>query len=167
MLDENLGRVEVNRYNLEVYVSIARLYRQNLDLLTSLGRMDTRLSAAYAASRNGKAQEALSAVDQALDEAREIRKQRNTVLRFAEQCWYKSWQPRVLEANGRRFFHQLDDVKDHEPDRTVDLSYLVYRQLLLPFDDWYERVRAARNSYANRHGLPARRDSLDWKSLDL
>ncbi|MGH9848993.1 MAG: glycoside hydrolase family 20 zincin-like fold domain-containing protein [Blastocatellia bacterium] len=167
LLDENLGRVEVNRYNLEVYVSIARLYRQNLDLLASLGRMDTRLSAAYAASRNGKAREALSAVDQALDEAREIRKQRNTVLRFAEQCWYKSWQPRVLEANGRRFFHQLDDVKDHEPDRTVDLSYLVYRQLLLPFDDWYESVQRARNSYASRHGLPARRNSLDWKNLDF
>ena len=72
-------------------------------------------------------------------------------LRSAEQTWYKSWQPRVLSANGRQFFHQLDDVKDHEPDRTVDLSYLVYRQLLLPFDDWYENVRAARNSYASRN----------------
>ena len=167
LLDENLGRVEVNRYNLEVYVSIARLYRQNLDMLASLRLIDARLSSAYAASRGGKAREALSAVDQALDEAREIRKQRNTVLRFAEECWYKSWQPRVLEANGRRFFHQLDDVKDHEPDRTVDMSYLVYRQLLLPFDDWYEKVLAARNSYANKHSLPARRDSLDWKKLDF
>ena len=166
LLDQNLGSVQVNRYNLEVFISIAGLYRQNLNMLESLGRMDTQLSTAYAASRNGKAQEAVSAVDQALNEAKEIRKQRNTALRFAEQCWYKSWQPRVLEANGRQFFHQLDDVKDHEPDRTVDLSYLVYRQLLLPFDDWYERVLAARNSFASRHRLPARRDTLNWKNLD-
>ncbi len=166
LLDENLGRVEVNRYNLEVYLSIARLYRQNLDMLESLRLIDERLSSAYSASRNGKAQEALSAVDQALDEAHKIRKQRNTVLRFAEQCWYKSWQPRVMEANGRRFFHQLDDVKDHEPDRTVDLSYLVYRQLLLPFDEWYEKVRAARNAYASRHATQPRRDSLEWKKLE-
>ena len=166
LLDQNLGSVQVNRYNLEVFVSIAGLYRQNLNMLESLGRMDTQLSQAYTASRNGKAQEAVSAVDKVLDEAKEIRKQRNSALRFAEQCWYKSWQPRVLEANGRQFFHQLDDVKDHEPDRTVDLSYLVYRQLLLPFDDWYERVLAARNSYASRNRLPARRDTLNWKNLD-
>ena len=35
----------------------------------------------------------------------------------------------------------------------MDLSYLVYRQLLLPFDEWYEDVRAARNSFASKHGI--------------
>ena len=54
--------------------------------------------------------------------------------------------PRVAEANGRRFLHELDDVKDHLPDRTVDMTYLVYRELLLPFGDWVEQVRAARQS---------------------
>lgn len=166
LLEENRRKVECNHYSLEVFHSIAGLYRQNLDFLESLSRIDTQLKAASEASRNGQAQQALSAVDQALDEARGIRKQRNTALRSAEQTWYKSWQPRVLAANGRRFFHQLDDVKDHEPDRTVDLSYLIYRQLLLPFDDWYEKVRASRNSYASRHGLPARSDSLDWRTFD-
>jgi hexosaminidase len=166
LLEENLGRVEVNRYNLEVYLSIAGLYRQSLDLLESLSRIDALLKTAYESSRDGKSQQAVSAVDQALDEAQAIRKQRNKALRFAEQVWYKSWQPRVPEANGRRFFHQLDDVKDHEPDRTVDLSYLVYRQLLLPFDGWYEKVQAARNTYASRHGTQPRRDSLDWKKLN-
>lgn len=165
LLEENQRTVECNAYNLEVFRSIAGLYRQNLDFLERLSRMDRQFTAAYEASRNAQARQALAAMDQALDEAREIRKQRNTALRSAEQAWYKSWQPRVLAANGRRFFHQLDDVKDHEPDRTVDLSYLVYRQLLLPFDDWYEKVRASRNSYAGRHGLPARNDSLDWKIL--
>jgi hypothetical protein len=166
LLEEKQRKVECNRYNLEVFRSIAGLYRQNLDFLESLSRIDKQLAAAYEASRNGQAKQALSAVDGALDEAREIRKQRNTALRSAEQAWYKSWQPRVPAANGRRFFHQLDDVKDHEPDRTVDLSYLVYRQLLLAFDDWYEKVLTSRNSYARRHGLPARSDTLNWKTLD-
>jgi hexosaminidase len=166
LLEENRRKVELNRYNLEVFHSIAGLYKQNYDFLESLKRIDEQFTAAYEASRSGQTRQALAAMDRALDEARELRKQRNYALRSAEQTWYKTWQPRVLSANGRQFFHQLDDVKDHEPDRTVDLSYLVYRQLLLPFDDWYENVRAARNSYASKHGLRARSDSLDWKNLD-
>ena len=70
----------------------------------------------------------------------------------------------MAEANGRRFLHDLDDVKDHHPDRTVDMSYLVYRQLLLPFDNWYQAVQSARNEYAKAHSLPARQDTLDWKT---
>lgn len=166
LLDENRRKVELNGYNLEVFHSIAGLYKENYDFLEGLKRIDERFAAAYQASRSEQKQQALAAMDQALDEARELRKRRNQALRTAEQTWYKSWQPRVLAANGRQFFHQLDDVKDHEPDRTVDLSYLVYRQLLLPFDDWYETVRAARNSYASKHGLRARSDSLNWKNLD-
>lgn len=165
LLEENRRKVELNGYNLEVFHSIAELYKENFDLLEGLQRIDERFTAADQAARSGQQQQALAALDQALNEARELRKRRNLALRAAEQTWYKSWQPRVLAANGRQFFHQLDDVKDHEPDRTVDLSYLVYRELLLPFDAWYENVRAARNSYASKHGLRARSDSLNWKNL--
>lgn len=166
LLEENRRKVELNGYNLEVFHSIAGLYKENYDFLEGLKRIDERFTAAYEAVRGGQKQQALAAMDQALDEARELRKRRNLALRAAEQTWYKTWEPRVLSANGRQFFHQLDDVKDHEPDRTVDLSYLVYRQLLLPLDDWYENVRAARNSFAGKHGLRARNDALNWKNLD-
>jgi len=166
LLKENLERVETNRYNLEVFLSIAGLYRQSLELLESLSRIDGLLKSASDSSRGGKPQQAVSFVDQALDEVRAIREQRNKALRDAEQVFYKSWHPRVPEANGRRFFHQLDDVKDHEPDRTVDLSYLIYRQLMLPFDSWYEKVQGARNAYAGRHATQPRRDSLEWKKLE-
>ena len=74
--------------------------------------------------------------------------------------------PRVAEANGRRFLHEVDDVKDHLPDRTIDMSYLVYRELLLPFGEWAEQMRAARNQYAQSHGLPARNERFDWQDLN-
>ncbi|MEW5974264.1 MAG: glycoside hydrolase family 20 zincin-like fold domain-containing protein [Acidobacteriota bacterium] len=165
LLDKNLETVQLNRYNLEVFLSIARIYGQNLELLSGLSRVDEFLKAAWQASRRGNGRAAVSSLDGALDQVQSIRRQRNAVLQFAERTWYMTWQPRVPSANGRHFFHQLDDVKDHEPDRTVDLSYLVYRQLLLPFDEWFERVHSVRNAYADRHGLPRRRDSLDWNSL--
>jgi hypothetical protein len=59
----------------------------------------------------------------------------------------------------------LDDVKDHLPDRTVDMSYLVYRELQLPFGEWVEQVRVARNRYAQSHGLPVRNERFDWQDL--
>ena len=81
--------------------------------------------------------------------------------------WYKSWHPRVSEANGRRFLHELDDVKDHLPDRTVDMSYLVYRDLLLPFGDWFEKVCTARNRYAAANSLAEREIRLEWEKTSV
>jgi len=71
----------------------------------------------------------------------------------------------VNEANGRRFLHEMDDVKDHVPDRTVDMSYLVYRQPLLPFGQWADQVLSSRNEYAKANGLATRTGGLDWKDL--
>ena len=57
LLDENRQKVELNRYNLEVFHSIAGLYKENLDFLESLKRIDERFTAAYqtrAMSRRGR-----------------------------------------------------------------------------------------------------------------
>jgi len=171
--DELLGllyggqrRVEFNRYNLEVFAAIAGLYRQNLLFIDSLAGVEASLSEASAAAKKGNHTDALASVDRALETVRRVREERNSALRDAVATWYKSWYPRTAEANGRRFLHELDDVKDHLPDRTVDMSYLVYRELLLPMDEWYGRVQAARNAYAQAHQLVPRSELLNWRSLD-
>lgn len=163
LLQMNLQRVEFNRYNLEVLVSIAQLCRQNLVMLQSLERISELLKSAQAAAWSQQDPEAVAALDEVLDTAEEIRLQRNRVLAETTATWYKSWFPRVAEANGRRFLHDLDDVKDHRADRTIDLSYLVYRQLHLPFGEWAEKVQAARNQYAQAHNLPTRSRPLNWE----
>jgi hexosaminidase len=165
LLRDNVPRADGNGYNLEVFLSIAGICRQNLEMLQSLGRMDALLrSAADAAGRN-QPRAAVNSVDQALQQAWSIRYSRNRVLADTIETWQKSWLPRVGEANGRRFLHELDDVKDHLPDRTVDMTYLVYRELQLPFGDWVEQVRAARNEYARAHGLPVASERFDWNDL--
>jgi hypothetical protein len=171
--DELLGllfgaqrRAEFNRYNLEVFAAIAGLYRQNLRFIDSLASADTLMSESYVTAKKGDHNEALAALDRALEAVRRARDERNAALREAVATWYKSWCPRTAEANGRRFLHELDDVKDHLPDRTVDMSYLVYRELLLPMDDWYGRVQSARNQYAQAHQLATRSEPLSWTSLD-
>jgi len=166
LLQENLPLAEQNRYGLEVFLAIARLFRQNLAMLESFARIDAALSSAQAAAKGGKDHDALAALDQALEIARRLRHERNQALRDATATWYKTWYPRVAQANGRQFLHDLDDVKDHLPDRTVDMSYLVYDELQLPLDDWYDRTQSARNSYASQHRLPVLIMPLNWRSLE-
>jgi hypothetical protein len=166
LLSANVEKAEFNRYNLEVLQSIAKICRQNLEFLGGLGRIDELFISAQIASREGEAEKALDAIDQALELVREIHRQRNRVFRDAVQVWYQTWYPRVAEGNGRRFLHDLDDVKDHVPDRTIDMSFLIYRQLQLPFGEWHSQVQAARNSYAQKNRLPERREEFEWNKLD-
>lgn len=162
LLHENLRRVDWNRYNLEVYLSIAQLYRHNLNTLMRIGSM-ARI--AEEAGREKDTTKAVAAFDRALDTAATVREERNSVLREAEAVWSRSWFPRVESANGRTFLHDLDNVKDHLPDRTVGMEYLVYRELLLPFGEWVDQIAFERNRIAGAHRLPLIPARFDWSDL--
>ncbi len=161
LLHENLLRAGRNRYTLEVFLTIAAICRQNLDLIQGIATVDAQIVAAGTA---GNPKAAIAALDRAIDTVEQVRADRNEVLRKATEVWQRAWHPRVSEANGRRFLHELDDIKDHLPDRTVDMSYLVYREWNLPVQDWMERLIALRNSYASEHKLQVREVSFDWTS---
>jgi hypothetical protein len=163
LLHANLATVNDNRYNLEVFLSIAQIYRQSLEMIVDLGRISDQLKTAQTAAARGEARDALSAIDEALDQAGEIHRRRNRALKAATETWYKTWFPRVAEANGRRYLDQVDHVKDHRPIRTVDMSYLIYRELLYPLGDWAAQTLDARNEYARTHKLAERTNHLDWK----
>ena len=165
-LNQNLNRVESNRYNLEVFLSIAQLCRQNLHMLADISKMEADLSRAHQAACANQPADALAALDEAIETARKIRSERNQVLKEATAIWYKTWLPRVAEANGRTFLHELDDVKDHLPDRTVGMEYLVYRELILPLGDWVGKIQVARTAYAKAHHLEAREELFDWEKVD-
>jgi hypothetical protein len=163
LLESNMESVDFNRYNLEVYLSIAGLYRQNLAMIQDLARISDALKAAEMAAGHTDADKAVAALDRALSIAENIRQARNQALDNAKGTWYKSWYPRVAEANGRSFLHEVDNVKDHQPARTVDMSYLVYRELLYPLGDWAAKIAVVRNTYAREHKLAVREFKMDWE----
>lgn len=165
LLHENIQRAQFNRYNLQVYLTIADLCRQNLTMIAAIHRMDVDLASASQVKEKDP-KKALSAVDSALDTATSIWQQRNEVLKNSVATWDQRWFPRVEEANGRRFLHELNDVKDHLPDRTTDMSYLVYREKLLPFGEWVNSIAAARNQFASAHHLPTRNYRLAWDNFN-
>ncbi len=161
LLNENLLNVEYQHYNLQVLRSVAELCRQNLHMLLDLERINNFLSLSSSlASTNPKV--AVSLVDQALEQVKKIRGERNDILQAVTTVWYQDWYPRVAEANGRKFLDQVDDVKDHQPVRTVDMSYLIYRQLNYPLGKWAEDVSNSRNQFAKDHNLPLRTEIIDW-----
>ncbi len=162
LLESNIPRVQFNRYNLEVYLSIAGLYRQNLLMLQDLGRISDALKSAETAAARSDATVAIAGLDRALNIAENVRQKRNEVLQNAAATWYQAWFPRVSEANGRQFLNKVDDVKDHQPARTVDMTYLIYRELLYPLGDWAAKVLAVRNQYAAAHQKPVREFTFDW-----
>jgi len=163
LLHRNLQQVEYNRYNLELYIGIAQLFRQNIDMLLDLERINSALQAAQTAAAKSDGKRAVAALDRALDIAENIRQERNQAYSDAVATWYKSWYPRVAEANGRKFVDKVDDVKDHFPVRTVDMTYLIYRQLLYPLGEWAAKVQGVRDRYAAARDLPAKPRQWEWK----
>ena len=157
---------EFNRYNIEAMQSIARLCRQNLEMLRDMDRIVQRLSDARAAAREGQPANGVAALNGAIDLVGQMRQARDQTLKTTTETWYKTWQPRVADANGRKFLHEVDDVKDHLPGRTVGMDYLVYRELQLPLGEWAKQVLAARNQYAKTHGIAERTGPIEWISSD-
>jgi hypothetical protein len=165
MLHENIQRAQFNRYNLQVYITIADLCHQNFSMISGIHRMDEDLaSASQMKDKDPKA--AVNQMDSALDIATSIWQQRNEALKDATATWDQRWFPRVESANGRHFLHELDDVKDHLPDRTVDMTYLVFREKILPFGQWVNAIATARNQFAAVHNLPARNYHLAWQNFN-
>jgi hexosaminidase len=144
-----------------VLFTIAQLCRQSLNMLLDLKRINEFLIlASNIAPVNPLV--AISLVDQALDQVTKIRNDRNLVLDAVTTVWYHDWYPRVAEANGRKYLDQVDDVKDHPPARTVDMSYLIYRELKYPLGQWAEEVRKLRNQFARDNNLNIRGELINW-----
>lgn len=161
LIQQNFIQIKSQHYNLLVLYSVAKLCRQNLNMLLNLKRINTFLNLSSKISLTNAAV-ALSLLDQALDQVFVIHDQRNQMLQLVTSIWYQDWYPRVSEANGRKFLDQVDDIKDHPPVRTIDMSYLIYRQLKYPLGKWANDLRIIRNQFAESNNLPASRGKLDW-----
>ncbi len=162
LLEENMIRANYQHYNLQVLYSIASLMRQNLNMLMELKKINNLLEISSGLAKTNPAA-AIAMLDETLDHAVSIRNERNQVLQSLTTTWYQDWHPRVAEANGRKFLDQVDDVKDHQPIRTVDMSYLIYRQLKYPLGKWAGEVLKVRNEFAKTHNLASRDYQLDWE----
>jgi hexosaminidase len=161
--DRNLREVQFHSYNLEVYLSIAQLYRHNLEALQTLDHVAELMQTAQGAAAKLHFADAVTNLDDALSLVYDLRGQRNKALEDTTATWYKSWYPRVPEANGRKYLLVLNSVQDYPVDRTLGLKYLLRREFQLPIDSWFKEVQQARNRYAAAHNLPQKIQEFDWQ----
>ena len=164
LLNRNLGAgaascATISKYFCPLRVCIARIST----MLQDFGAISASLHSAETAAAKLNYRAAVSALDQALQLAYVIRAQRNRALQNATTTWYKSWYPRVPEANGRRYLLVLNSVQDYRVDRTLGLNYLIQREFLLPFGDWFTQLQQVRNRYAAAHQLPETTLNFDWQ----
>jgi hypothetical protein len=168
LLRSNLSSVQFNRYNLEVYLSIAGLFRHNLLMLKGLDEISKALERAQVHADKLKYPEAVAALDQALNLAGRIRDERNQALADVKKTWYETWFPRVREANGRHVAREPQNFVDTRSTesarrRQEGLLYLIDREFSLPFGEWVNQVQDVRNRYARAHNLPAREGEFNWQ----
>lgn len=165
LLRLNLHNVADNRYNVEVMISVAKLCRQSLEMLFQLRDINKLVQDASSVG-SAKPGVAVSHIDKSLQLAETIRRERNEVFKETVAVWYEDWLPVGVEANGRRYLHRVDDVKDHRPVRTADMSYLMYRQLRYPLGKWTQQILKARNAFAGQYKLSPLKYELNWEKIN-
>jgi hypothetical protein len=84
-------------------------------MLQELASINEELKSAEVVARTPDAVVRVGAIDHAPELAESIRQQRNRTLDETTATWYRSWFPLVEDADGRHFWNQVDDVKDHPP----------------------------------------------------
>jgi hexosaminidase len=159
LIQENKSHARSQLYNLEVLESIAAICNQNLRMLVVLNKVTELLQQASVANTPANA---IRQLDAAMEMVSKLKTQRDSTLSLVTKTWYKEWHPLVMEANGRKLLHQVDDIKDHQPVRTTDLRYLINRELHYPLDQWWNDVKQVRNDFAKQHNLPLMNKQLNW-----
>tara|TARA_Y100001980_G_C14556806_1_gene350616 strand:- start:29059 stop:31293 length:2235 start_codon:yes stop_codon:yes gene_type:complete len=158
----NLKTVKHNRYNLEVYLSIAYLERYAMNTIIQLGEIEDVL---VRASKVGiDKSQAIDLLIQAHSMAEKILREQDEMWAQLTFTWEKSRLMKGASANGKDFYHEFDDVKDHFADRRKGLEYMLapFERIGLPA--WKDQLATIIKEYAKAHNIPVK--ALDAKRLE-
>jgi hexosaminidase len=153
LLESNFPRADRNRYNLEVYVALARFMGHHWRLLTGLADAESQLVKAQDAARDKQPQKAVDFLVLAANSVNALRKEDQDTLAQLTAVFEKSRYPKGRSVNGKNFVHVLDDTKDHWADRTADLGYMNAPEQSIGLDAWNRKLGQVLQEFANRNGV--------------
>jgi hypothetical protein len=155
-----MHRVQRNRHNLEVLLSLAQFTRHHNQLIVAMHEMESSLMAAARAAGNYNpnrdSQEARRAVEALLSAFRlasSVVEDQKRTFAGLEEIWAKSRHPKGQEVDGRKFVHVLDDTKDHWADRRPDLTYMTAPEESIDLEGWMNQVAEILKDYARRNDV--------------
>jgi hexosaminidase len=155
-IHQNIAKADRNRYNLEVFLSIAELTGHHNRLIFGMKSIEEKLKAARAAAEKNDPQQAVGRLVAAYEQAVGIVEERHKTFRRLKTTWEKSRLPKGQEVNGKKFYHALDDTKDHWADRRPDLSYMIAPEESIELEKWMKQLSSVIQEYAKKNNLRAR-----------
>ncbi len=155
-LASNIASAQHNRYNLEVFLALARFTGHHWSLLTGLASAERELTTAAAEAAKNRHAEAVGHLVAAANHVARIEEEASSASRYLEAVFEKSRYPKGREAGGRKFVHVLDDTKDHWADRTADLGYMFVPEKSLGLNRWRAELNRITRDYAALHKVPVR-----------
>ncbi len=155
-LYQNLLKADRNRYNLEVFLSLAELTGHHNRMILGLKEIETKLNAARQSAEQGNAPQAVGQLLAAYTRARSIIEERQKMFASLTTVWEKSRFPKNRDVNGKKFLHVLDDVKDHWADRRADLSYMIAPEESIGLEQWMKKLAPLIREYAQKNNVPVR-----------
>jgi hexosaminidase len=153
-LMQKILEVPRNRYNLEVFLSLAMLTGHQERLLLGLQAIETHLQQARSWVLAANPQRALGELAQGYRRAEALVTERKDTFERLRRIWEKSQFPKGREVGGRQFVHILDDVKDHFADRRPDLSYMIAPEESIGLEAWMQKLDQIGKSFMERHKIP-------------
>jgi hexosaminidase len=156
-LQANLGRVTRNHYNLEVFLALARFMGHHWRLLDALADAEKSLEEARAAGLKNEHAEAVGHLVAAYNAIGRTREEGVKIFADLRKAYEKSRYPKGRSVDGKKFFHVLDDTKDHWADRTADLSFMFVPEESIGLEKWQKDLRQVLEAYAKQHDVPVRR----------
>jgi hexosaminidase len=152
LLQENLGRVRRNRHALEVFLTIAGQFRDFIDLIETLAKVEGLLDEARQAWDIVKPKPAADRIRSAANEVRNYVKRREDFFADLTATWEVTRYPKGQSVGGRHFIHIQDDTKNHPADWTPDLSYLIKPSRDLNLETYAADLDAVADEFLKRHG---------------
>ncbi len=149
LLNENITIVIRNRYNLEIFLSLAKMFRHNVNLFETLAMIEETLSST--AENYLNFEHAVSCLEKAEKLAEDICKEREQTYQELKKTWEISRYPKGQSVDGRKFVHILDDTKNYPADVTPDLSYFILRERNLNIEKWINDLKGIRHNFVSRH----------------
>jgi hypothetical protein len=147
--------VERNRYNLEVFLALARFTGHHWKLLSGLAAAERSLERAAADAKAGRPGDAIRRLREAYSQVAGIEEEGAAVWRNVQEVFEKSRYPKGMAAGGKQFVHVFDDTKDHWADRSAGLDYMVMPERSIGLSAWRAELGRIIRDYAARHNVPA------------
>jgi hypothetical protein len=149
-LQLQMSLAERNRYNLEVFLGLARFAGHHWRLMTALSGAERAFTAAAESARTGKHEQAVGTLVEAHNRVSRVDAEGAEAFKQLVAVFEKDRLPKKL------FLHVLDDTKDHWADRTPDLSFMYVPEQSMGLKQWLKDLEKVIQSYAKAHRVPVK-----------